>query len=125
VYLVLAATMGTDTWTIRAKPVDGGVLASAALNTSYGNILPMSTAGGDVSVATAPTMIGNVDGTAIYDVFWSRMDYLLGRSDHWMTCKEADERVEAKIIWGTNEALCNSFNMKDRLPEELRHEELD
>ncbi|AEC22239.1 hypothetical protein PT7_P003 (plasmid) [Pusillimonas sp. T7-7] len=64
-------------------------------------------------------MAGNVPGTAIYDVFWARMDYLLGKNDKWMTCEEANSRVKAAITWGPNEALCNSFNMKDAAPDEM------
>lgn len=119
VYLVLAASMGVDTWTIRAREVDSGTKVSAALNTSMGSILPIPTTSGDMTAGGMPSMAGNVPGTAIYDIFWSRMDYLLGKTDKWMTCKEADARVKSKVKWGTNEALCNSFNVKDAAPEDL------
>ncbi|MGY6273487.1 hypothetical protein ACXIUT_27785 [Achromobacter denitrificans] len=119
VYLVLAATMGTDTWTVRVKDLPGAIRVSAALNTSAGSILPMPTTGGDMSAGTTPGMGGNVPGTAIYDVFWARMDYLLGKSDQWMTCEESNRRVSTGAVWGSNEALCNGFNVKDDLPSEL------
>ena len=122
IYLVLAASSGVDTWTIRAREVDGATKVSAALNTSMSSIVPVPTTGGDMSAGTMPSMAGNVPGTAIYDVFWARMDYLLGKTDHWMTCKEADARVKSKVTWGSNEALCNSVNLKDELPEELRQD---
>lgn len=120
VYVILAATMGTDSWTVRARETAAGTNVHVALNTSMGNVLPIPTTGGDMTVGGMPSMAGNVQGTAIYDVFWARMDYLLGKTDHWMTCKEADERVKTKVTWGSNEALCNSVNLKDELPEELR-----
>lgn len=119
VYLILAATMGTDTWTVRAKEMEGSVRVSAALNTSAGSVLPMPTTGGDMSAGSTPGMGGNVPGTAIYDVFWARMDYLLGKSDKWMTCDESNHRVSMGAVWGPNEALCNGFNVKDDLPSEL------
>lgn len=120
IYLVLAATMGTDTWNIRAKDLEGGsVRVSAAINTSSGSVLPMPTTGGDMSAGSTPGMGGNVPGTAIYDVFWARMDYLLGKSEKWMTCEESDRRISTGAVWGPNEALCNSFNVKDNLPDEL------
>lgn len=116
VYLVLAAAMGTDTWLIRTKRTDSGTKVSALVSTSSGTIAPMATTGGDWAAAGLPGGGNVVAGTAIYDVFWSRMDYLLGISKKWMTCKEADLRVKTKKVWGSNEALCNSFNMKDAAP---------
>lgn len=44
------------------------------------------------------------------------MDYLLGVRPDWMNCKMADERVKEGVVWGANEALCNSFNIKDETP---------
>ncbi|RXZ42712.1 hypothetical protein EBB06_12530 [Crenobacter cavernae] len=64
-------------------------------------------------------MAGNiVNGSAIYDVFWARMDWMLGRRGDWMDCKVADQRVKTGAAWGTNEALCNSFNITDKAPSE-------
>lgn len=120
VYVILAATMGSDTWQVRARPADGGVSVSASLNTSAGGILPMPTTGGDMTAGGMPSMAGNVPGTAIYDVFWARMDYLLGKTDKWMTCEEANARIKAGTTWGPNDALCNSFNMKDAAPDGTR-----
>ncbi len=116
VYLVLAAAVGTDTWHVRAMPIDGGVKVSAALTTTSGSVLPMPTTGGDMTAGGMPSMGGNVSGTAIYDVFWARMDYLMGKSDTWMTCDDANERMRSGATWGTNEALCNGFNVKDETP---------
>lgn len=118
VYIVLAATAGNDVWTVRARETDAGTNVHVALNTSMGNILPVPTTGGDMTVGGMPSMAGNVQGTAIYDVFWARMDYLLGKTDHWMTCKEADAKVKSGAAWGDNSALCNGFNVKDETPEE-------
>lgn len=120
VYLVLAAAMGTDVWYVHTKPDGQGTKVSALVSTTSGAVAPMATTGGDWTAGSVPSGGSIVPGTAIYDVFWARMDYLLGKSDRWMTCKDADERLKSKAVWGTNEALCNSFNVKDQLPEELR-----
>lgn len=120
VYVVFAASVGMDTWTVRARQDGTATKVSVAINTAIGNITPMPTTGGDMTVGSMPTMAGNVPGTAIYDVFWSRMDYLLGRVDKWMTCEEADHRQKFGPTWGDISALCNGFNLKDELPEELR-----
>lgn len=117
VYLVLAASMGTDTWLVRTKEESDATRVSALVSTSMGSVLPIPTTGGDFTAGGPPGGGNLVAGTAIYDVFWARMDYLLGLRDDWMVCKEANERVHKKIMWGSNEALCNGFNMKDDLPE--------
>lgn len=117
VYLVLAASMGTDHWKITVVPTEGGVTASAYVSTQIGSVAPMATAGGDISVGSTPTIGQPVNGTAIYDVLWARMDYMLGLSPSWMTCQEANLRIDQKLTWGSNEALCNSFNIKDDKPQ--------
>lgn len=106
VYMVLSAMSGTDVWTIMVDDTPSGVLARADVQT------------------TIPSMVskysgGAVKGTAIYDIFWARMDFLLGKSGHWMTCEESNARIEDGTVWGSNEALCNSFNMKDNPPGSL------
>lgn len=120
VYLVLAAAMGSDTWHIRTKNEGDSTRVSAMLTTSSSPVAPMVTTGGDWTATGLPGGGSIVPGTAIYDVFWARMDYLLGKSDKWMTCEESNARVAQKIVWGTNEALCNSFNVKDDTPETLK-----
>lgn len=118
IYLVLAAQFGMDTWDLRVSQ-DGANTKVRLGVASQGQMLaPMPTARGDASVGTMPGMGGAaVDGTAIYDLFWARMAYLLGQRDSWMTCAESDARVKAGTVWGLNEALCNSFNVKDQVPE--------
>lgn len=120
IYLVLAASMGSDTWVIRTKEENGATRVSALVSTTAGAVAPMATTGGDWTATGIPGGGNIVAGTAIYDVFWARMDYLLGLRDTWMTCEEADNRVRSGKTWGVNEALCNSFNMKDSPPESIR-----
>ena len=79
-------------------------------------VVPMMTTAPAWTATTMPMVGTPVDGTALYDVFWARMDYLLGKRAKWMDCKEADRRVKQGIVWGSNENLCNSFNIKDDRP---------
>lgn len=117
-YLVLAAGFGNDTWQIKTQKLsDGKTKVSVMVSTTSSSLMPMPTTGGDFSGGTTPSMANLVQGTAIYDIYWSRLDYLLGINKHWMTCKEADQKVKDKKVWGNNEALCNSLNMDDKLPE--------
>lgn len=119
VYLVLSAAMGTDYWRVDTVDADGKMRASAFVSTDMGLIAPMpTTQAGTYSAGSTPMAGSPVQGTAIYDVFWSRMDWMLGKRKDWMSCKEADALVKQKVVWGVNEALCNSFNIKDQSPVE-------
>lgn len=120
VYLVIAAAMGTDYWTIRANQTGDTVKVTAQVNTQSQAITPMpTTTSGTWTAGTMPMSGTPVMGTAIYDVFWARLDYLLGKTDEWMTCEQANKRVSDGITWGQLECLCNPFNIKDDLPEKL------
>lgn len=118
IYLVIAATMGTDQWALSVKQENDDVRASLQVNTQAQAITPMATTSGDMTVTTGPMSGSPIMGTSVYDVFWARLDYMLGQSDHWMTCEESNKRVSDKVVWGANDSLCNSFNMKDALPED-------
>lgn len=119
VYLVLAASFGVDSWNVEARSDGEKTLASVFVSQSNGAAMPMPTTQANTySVGGGSGMGIPIRGTAIYDVFWARMDWLLGKRKDWMTCKEADERVKANIVWGENHALCNKFNIKDIAPTE-------
>lgn len=115
-YLILAAGFGTDFWNISIEEIENNSKVTVAARTQSQGVAPMPTTGGDFTAGTMPVVGSPVKGTAIYDVFWARLDYLLGKRADWMTCKIADKRVNEKIVWGNNEALCNSLNMADSLP---------
>lgn len=119
VYLVFGAAMGTDYWTVQSTDVKGGTKASVLLSTSAGSVL--GTAFNNTpGVVTSPAMGDFATGPAVYDLFWNRMDFILGKSDKWMTCEDLGQLIEKKITWGNAEALCNSFNVKDNLPENVK-----
>ena len=105
-YMVLAAAAGTDVWDVRAAPVEGGTRLTVHLSRASSSIVPVPA----TSSATAITSPGPglpFNSTAIYDLFWGRMDYLLGRRDAWMTCEEAKAREKEGITYGLLEPLCS------------------
>lgn len=116
VYLVLAASIGTDYWLLKVTNYNNGVKATIQINTQAQGVSGMPNTNGGVSAYTSALAGNPVNGNAIYDLFWSRMDYLLGKRPNWMSCEIADERIKSKIVWGSNEALCNSFNVDDKSP---------
>lgn len=116
IYAVLTDIFGVDTWIVNTEVIPNGARVSVQVGTQISILLPMIS-GQNTSATPSAAVANPVQGTAIYDVFWARMDYLLGLRPDWMTCQMADARVSAKIVWGINDALCNSSNMKDQLPK--------
>ena len=116
VYVVFGMASGTDYWLIKTTPTSKGIKVSIQVNRQAQVMVPVVTTGGDMSATSTPMAGAPVDGTAIYDLFWTRMDYLLGKRKEWMSCKEADARVSKGIVWGLNEPLCLSLNTKDDTP---------
>lgn len=118
VYLVLAASFGTDVWQLRAAEYGTtGTKVSVSVSTQVGAVGAVATGPSTAAPMTTPSAGGAVNGTAVYEVFWARMDYLLGRSPVWMDCRAANHQVSTGVVWGDNSALCNSFNIKDDVPE--------
>ena len=120
IYVIISATFGRDYWTVKAEQKDGGVKLAVQANIEMQNLTPMpTTSSGTWTAGTMPMAGRPINGTALYELFWARLDYLLGKSKEWMTCEVADKRRSEGITWGWNDPLCNSFNMTDSLPEEL------
>jgi hypothetical protein len=115
-YFVLGAVHGTDHWQVTAEQVGPDVRLRVFVSTSSQDITPMAVTPAVWVPMTMPANAKMVAGTAIYDVFFARVDYLLGIRPAWMSCKEADGRVSAGRATGDNSALCNGFNMADATP---------
>ncbi len=111
-FLLIAATQGTDTWNLTAKDIGGVVRARVHVS-----VLTSDTNAAVIGAAAIPvtstTQTPTVDGTAIYDVFWARVEYLLGQRDDWMSCVESNARQKSRLVWGFNEPLCDSLTTVD------------
>jgi len=119
IYMVIAAAFGTDYWTVRAAQDGDKVKVSVQASVQNQAIGPMMTAGGDISASAMPVIGTPVTGTALYDLFFARLDYLLGKRDTWMTCEDEKHRIKSKITWGIDDPLCSAANMKDDTPEAI------
>ena len=116
VYVVIGATMGHDHWQVTAEQTPNGTRLSASVATTYQDINVLTVT---PTVSVPMTMPANSDlvaGDAIYDVFFARVDYMLGLRSNWMSCSESNDRVSRKVVNGDNSALCNFANMSDRAP---------
>ena len=116
VYFVLGFVTGTDNWVFKARPVEGGTTVTFAVG-SVAQPAPARQTPRRVD-DPRPRVMGTMhEGTAIYDLVWARIAYLLRQRDTWMSCAESEARVASGVVWGETVALCNSFNVKDLVPE--------
>ena len=121
-YLILFASSGTDTWQIRIEKTNSGnetcskviVQAYTSSNTIVGTANQYAG-----SVATLPYGSKIIISESLYKLFFSRLDYLLGLSDKWMDCQEAQKW--AKTIEKTRkiniDPLCLLGTVDDKKPE--------
>ena len=116
VYFVLGFVTGTDNWIFKARPVEGGTAVTFAVG-SVAQPAPAKQTPRRADDPRPKVMGATHEGTAIYDLVWARMAYLLGQRGDWMSCAESEARVASGVVWGETVALCNSFNVKDGVPE--------
>ncbi|MDR0666311.1 MAG: hypothetical protein LBF71_02755 [Campylobacteraceae bacterium] len=101
----LSAAAGTDYWEVAVNDNDSTVSISLKREASPGLLIG---SGKD-----------DVLGKYIYELFFERLDYLLGKTDKWTTCKEAkvkmkedrDKKIEHDLV-----ALCGPAS-KDDMPQ--------
>lgn len=107
-YVVLQSERGSDHWTFKAETTPAGIKAKVQITSkrelhAYG-------------VMPGKAKDNAVEGTAIYDFFWDRMDYLLGKTPEWMSCEIAEEKIEKGIVWGEIKALCGILCLENNMP---------
>lgn len=107
VYYVLSTSSGKDKWKISATQAGENTKVSVQI---FRNIFIQGTK------IYPPGYGGYIANPAIFDLFWARMDYLLGKRSDWMTCTISEMRVKQKIVWGDTDSLCNTLNIKDNKP---------
>ena len=119
-YAIITARWGTDTWDIKVKPAGDGTKATVQIWTSLeGQALPMAIGAGWGAVPAPGTGSAPTQSPGLYDIFWARMDYLLGLREDWMTCSESDARIISGIVRGSNGQLC-SITVEDRVQGSTR-----
>lgn len=108
-YVVISYEWGDDLWNVKTHSTNSSITAAVQISRKVGY-------SGNLAYLSFDHPDNIVDGTAIYDLFWARMDYLLGKRPDWMTCEMSDNRVKQKIVWGDNAPLCHMLNIKDNKP---------
>ena len=105
VFAIFIVVAGEDAWYLRAIPNDGGIDGNARIFTRE------RVSDGSWHVRKNTYLARSV---AVLNMFWDRMDYVLGRSDHWPTCDEVEAMYENETnpYRSSTGALCNG-TMKD------------
>lgn len=119
-FAVIVLVTGKDYWSVRVMDDPGGVKMTVQSSVTADSTSPTPTTSKGTWVAASSPMVAGgrpVDGPALYELFFARVDYLLGLNPRWSTCEEANARSESGATWGANRALCNSFNMTDDKPD--------
>ena len=115
VFLILAAGRGTDTWSVTAKEKDGGIEGHVS---AYGeNVVS------DGSVYGTKENFGTLNTIATRNLFWDRVDYILGVRSDWPSCSTREDELEVlkddetvhPEYWFIK-GLCH-MSMKDTDPE--------
>ena len=118
-YYVLASASGSYDWIIHAKDVPEGsvVRVSAYANIQGGSATMTPVIGGSgvtVTPTTSPVQGSYLQRRELYDLFWSRLGYLLSDDKPWVTCDEAEAATNASPLNSPVEALC--LNADDNKP---------
>lgn len=116
-YLVLAYAAGTHHWRIETEPAPGGLRGRVYASMAASSVTGAPTGGGGASAITTPMTGSMVNTPALYELFWARMDYLLGKSDDWPSCDTWKARLRSDQTYGNIEPLCLGMNTDDRSPE--------
>lgn len=111
-FLLIAGTRGWDTWTVTAKDTQSGVRARVHLSVVTSDVNGAYMGGTPVPIASM-SQTPTVDGTAIYDLFWSRLEYVLGQRDDWMSCAQSEARQKSGDVWGNTGPLCDPLTTTD------------
>ena len=115
-YMIFAASQGVDTWDVEVKEVGRNTSVQVSAYVSASAIVPVQV-GGATSATNTGASGSSINHPSLYRLFWRRLDYLLGKSDHWMGCGEAEKHFSSVDggPYGIS-LLCNSFNIKDDSP---------
>lgn len=95
IYLIISGSCGTDNWNLTTQKLPQGGVKVIATHFSYTTNTPRTTTeGGDTATMLLNLMPGTASMTtrpAIYQLFFARLDYFLGKRTAWVTCKQAED----------------------------------
>jgi hypothetical protein len=87
VYAVLATAVGREKWDFRAVRSEAGAIRAS---------VSISEAGRTTGGYSSTPYEGAMASIPLYRLFWTRVEYILGRRPEWISCQEALEAERAK-----------------------------
>lgn len=115
IYAILAITTGTDTWIVQTLPLENGTQVIAIHSSQNQSMAPSPTVNFNgnmgMGMTSMPTLPNMTTSPAIYQLFFSRLDYLLNNKEGWLTCKDAKNVFQD----GNLDPFCMLAN--DRTPD--------
>ena len=107
-YLVVATSSGVEKWDFSTDPRPNGVLASVSISDT-------AQVQGRYSHAFIDTRSRSMP---LFRLFWSRVDYVLGRRAEWVTCNEAiiNAPDDSQHYFGT---FCANLDSEPAIPPQL------
>lgn len=111
VYMVLSVVSGNFVWNVDTEDLPGGTLVKIHAEDRRGGFL-------------SPTYTYPINTLDSYDFFWRRLDFLLGKSDKWISCQVArNEHMENSNVWCNLEPWC--FVTDDKNPPGVNDEAIN
>lgn len=86
IYAVFASATGREKWLFQTDIPEPGVIQAS---------LSISEAGTVHGSQSSTPYEGTMPSVPLYRMFWSRVDYVLGRRPDWVTCADAAKELEA------------------------------
>ena len=117
-FFFLGYAGGQHLWEITTSDTADGLEARVEMGTSSGGeVSGTEYDGGSRRTGVLPGGIRAVRSPAVYELFWARMDYLLGVSDSYPLCPEWRERIsEDPSLYGPIDGLCGDDYVADHPP---------
>jgi len=117
IFLLIAASVGRDEWIIKVKEIEKDKFRISTLVSTSGSNVGGYASSGDTGVVTSPTTKDYIQGNALYNLFYGRLDYFQKSSKTWITCDQFNKIMKTKKLWGKIEPLCQAFTIDDNSPE--------
>ena len=115
-FAVVVAVSGHYKWVIEVKEENSASLVTAYAYANLNSTTAVQTGPSSVAPYSTSSNAGAaLQGRALYNLFWSRLDFLLGiENSEWLTCSQMAEKTGASTF-GELEALC--LNADDLSPK--------
>lgn len=105
-------------WSLNVTKMQQGVRVQVGVTgPGVGGLAPTVGTGGAMGFGATPGGATPIVDRGVYEVFWTRLEYMLGKRASWMTCKQAREHPLGAAPGSAARPLCSTRLFSDPLPE--------